>query len=352
MRLENSLYQNDLSEVCRLSLPWEELRGKSLLLTGASGTIGTFLVDVLMQKNKQDGLNVTIFAVGRSEKNAKRRFECYWENPLFRFVSHDVNEPWEKDLSPDYMIHAASNTHPKAYAGDPVGTITSNVFGLYHLLNLAAACKTQRVLFLSSVEIYGQNKYGLNSFSEGDMGYIDCNTFRAGYPESKRVAESFCRAYEKKAGLDSVILRLCRIYGPTMPQGDSKALAQFIKNALNGEDIVLKSEGTQFFSYCYVADAVSAILTALLAGKSGEAYNVADPGSNIALRDLAKLIADANGVKVVFELPTAEEKQGFSVADRAVLNPGKLNALGWRAVTGIEGGVNKTIKILKAVKEW
>jgi nucleoside-diphosphate-sugar epimerase len=236
--------------------------------------------------------------------------------------------------------------------GDPVGTITSNVFGLYHLLNLAAACKTQRVLFLSSVEVYGQNQYGLDSFSESDMGYIDCNTLRAGYPESKRVAESLCRAYEKMTGLDSVILRLCRIYGPTMPQNDSKALAQFIKNALNGEDIVLKSEGKQFFSYCYVADAVSAILTALLVGKNGEAYNVADPGSNIALRDLAKLIADANGVKVVFELPTADEKQGFSVADRAVLNPEKLNALGWRAVTGIEDGVDKTIKILKAVKEW
>lgn len=348
MRLENSIYQNDLKEVCRFSLPWEKLSGKALLLTGASGTIGTFLVDVLMEINRKDNLNITVLAAGRSEEKAKKRFAAYWDKPQFRFISHDVNEPWDEDLSPDYIIHAASNTHPKAYAGDPVGTITSNVFGLYHLLNLAAAGKTERVLFLSSVEVYGQNKYGLDSFLESDMGYIDCNTFRAGYPESKRLAESLCQAYIMARGLDIVTARLCRIYGPTMPESDSKALAQFIKNALNGENIVLKSEGTQFFSYCYVADAVNALLTVLLTGQNGEAYNVADPGSNIALRDLAGLIAKANGVKMVFELPTEEERRGFSVADRAVLDSGKLNALGWWAGTKIEDGVNKTIEILKA----
>ena len=352
MRLEHPAYVADLTKIAALSLPWEKLRGKTLLITGASGTIGTFLVDVLMKKNAEEALGLTVLAVGRNEKTAKRRFSAYWEDPGFRFLPHDVNLPWEETVKADLIIHAASNTHPKAYAEDPVGTITANVFGLYHLLELAVRCKSERVLLLSSVEIYGQNRDHLDAFSEKDLGYIDCNTMRAGYPESKRTAEALCRAYEKAYGLDSVILRLCRIYGPTMPDSDTKALAQFIKNALNGENIVLKSEGTQFFSYCYVADAVGAILTALLCGESGEAYNVADPDSDISLRDLAQLIAEANGVKVVFELPSEQERQGFSVADRAVLAPEKLNALGWKAQTGIREGVPKTIEILRAVKEW
>ncbi len=347
MRLENSLYQDDLAAACGLPLPWEKLRGKTVMMTGASGTIGTFLADVLMEKNRTEGLDITFLAVGRNEARAKERFAPYWESPLFRFISHVVSTPWTEEATPDYIIHAAGNSHPRAFSQDPVGTITSNVFGLYYLLNLASARRAERVLFLSSGEIYGQNRYQADSFSEGEMGYIDCNTLRAGYPESKRVAESLCQAYIKAEGLDTVTARLCRIYGPTMPENDSKVFAQFAKNTLRGENIVLKSAGTQYFSYCYAADAVSALLTILLCGKTGEAYNVADPNSSITLKDLAQLFADTSGTAVVFELPDEVERLGFSVADRAVLNTEKLEQLGWRARVGIRDGVSRTIEILK-----
>lgn len=350
--LEHPLYQRDLEEICSANLPWEKLKSKTVLITGASGTIGTLLVDAFMCKNKLDGLNITVLAVGRSEEKGRARFVSYWDEPTFHFLCHDVNKPWAESIAPDFIVHAASNTHPSQYSGDPVGTITSNVFGMYHLLELAKRCKSERIMLLSSVEIYGQNKYGLKAFSEEDMGYIDCNTMRAGYPESKRVAESLCQAYIKSENLDAVIVRLCRIYGPTMLESDSKALAQFIKNVLRGEDIVLKSEGTQFFSYCYVADAVTSVLTVLLCGKSGEAYNVADNQSDISLKDLAELIAATNGKQVVFELPDAIESQGFSVADRAILNSAKLVDLSWSAKTSIREGIPKTVEILKAVKKW
>jgi len=199
----------------------------------------------------------------------------------------------------------------------------------------------KRVIYLSSVEIYGENRGDKEKFDESYCGYIDCNTMRAGYPEGKRTGEALCQAYIKKYGLDIVIPRICRVFGPTMLDTDSKALAQFIKNAARQEDIVLKSEGTQYFSYCYVADVVSALLYILLYGKTGEAYNIADELFDIKLKDLTALLAKIAGTKVVFELPDDVEKKGFSKATTARLDAQKLRKLGWRVNGTIEQKVKK-----------
>ena len=156
------------------------------------------------------------------------------------------------------MVHLASNTHPLAYASDPIGTISSN-------------------------------------------------TLRAGYPESKRCGEALCQAYRVQKNMDVVIARLTRSYGPAMKMDDSKALSQFIKNGLEGQDIILKSEGSQYYSYTYVADAVSGLLTVLLKGINGDAYNIAYQEFDIKLKDLAELIAEYSGTKVVYEIPSALE---------------------------------------------
>ena len=142
----------------------------------------------------------------------------------------------------DYVIHAASNTHPVAYASDPIGTITANVFGTQYLLDYAKEADCKRFVFLSSVEIYGENRGDTDKFTEDYLGYIDCNTMRAGYPESKRTGEALCQAYRKQMEMDVVIPRLSRVYGPTMLMSDTKALSQFILKSVKQEDIVLKSE--------------------------------------------------------------------------------------------------------------
>jgi nucleoside-diphosphate-sugar epimerase len=143
---------------------------------------------------------------------------------------------------------------------------------------------------------------------------------------------------------------LARIYGPTLRKTDTKALSQFIGNALKGQDIVLKSSGDQYFSYLHVADAVSGILTVLLKGDSGEAYNVADAASNIRLKDLAELIAKIAGRKVIFDLPDAVELAGFSTATKALMDNRKIMALGWKPRYDIETGISETLKSLK--EEW
>ena len=227
----------------------------------------------------------------------------------------------------------------------------ANVQGTYQLLDYASMHQCERFFFFSSVEIYGENKNDVNKFSEDYLGYIDCNTTRAGYCESKRLGESLCNAFATQKEQDFIIGRFSRVYGPTMSLEDSKAIAQFIKKAVAGEDIVLKSEGNQLYSYTYVVDAATAALYLLLKGENGSAVNVADNASDIKLKDLAKLFAKEAGTKVIFQLPDAIEKAGFSTATKAVLDSTKIMQLGWNAMTPIEQGISKTIQILRQTKE-
>ena len=345
--LDSGIYQADLDQVCSLDLPWAELNGKRILISGATGMIGSTLIDVLMKKN-----GCRIIALGRNEEKARERFREYWDSPLFCFARCDINsrESLEKACaeipSVDYVFHAASNTHPVAYANDPIGTVVTNIIGLDNLLNFASEHGCGRFLFASSNEIYGENRGDEEFFREESCGYIDCNTLRAGYPESKRCGEALCQAYRKQKGMDIVIPRLTRSYGPTFLETDTKAISQFIKKGVQGEDIILKSAGTQFYSYTYVADAVSGLLTVLLKGEDGEAYNIADESSDITLRDLAELIAGISGKEVRFEIPDAVEAAGYSKATKARLDGHKLQALGWQPQYDIRAGIERTIAIL------
>ena len=205
----------------------------------------------------------------------------------------------------------------------------------------------KRFVFASSNEIYGENRGDTEFFDESYCGYIDCCTMRAGYPESKRCGAALCLAYEKQKDLDVVITRFTRSYGPTMKMSDTKAISQFIRKGIAGEDIILKSAGTQYYSYTYMADAVAGLLTVWLCGERGQAYNVADAAGDVMLKDLAAIIAEQAGTKVVFELPDAVESAGYSRATKARLNGQKLKQLGWNMHYDIAGGIRRTMDILR-----
>lgn len=349
MYINHEIYKADVDAAASENLEWEKLAGKSLLLTGATGLIGTMIVDVLMKKNRDENLNVTIYATGRNENIAAQRFSDYWDDKNFHFVKMNVNEPIAQNFSVNFIIHAASNNQNFLFSTDPVNTIMANILGTYNLMEFGVKNNIERFLFVSSGDSYGKPLNPDDDFDEKYCGYIDCNTLRAGYLEGKRAGESLCNAYIEQHGIDAVIARPCRIYGGTMRLDDTKAMSEFIMNGVRGENIVLKSEGLPKFSYIYVADCVTGIFYTFLKGKCGEAYNIADSSEILTLREIAEYISELCGTKVIFELPSEVQAKGFSNAARAVLINEKLRGLGWTPKDDTKSGVKKTLDIVKTL---
>ena len=342
-----NLYNQQLEQLNNQPIGWEKLANKTILISGATGMIGTCLIDVLMLRNEIKKSNIHVIAMSRNESKAKERLGKYWNQIQLEYISCDINEAIPECGHIDYVLHAASNTHPLQYSEDPIGTIASNIIGTKNLLDYAVSHGARHFCFVSSVEVYGENRGDTEKFDESYLGWINCNTLRAGYPESKRVGEALCNAYGKTYGLEFSIPRLSRVYGPTMLLSDTKAISQFIKKAAAGKDIVLKSEGNQKYSYTFVTDAAAGILYTILQGEKGQAYNVADEESDITLKDLAQMLAQLANTKVIFELPDEKEQRGYSTATKAMLNADKLKKLGWNAQVHMSEGLRCTVEEMR-----
>ena len=336
-----SSYNEDILAVLNQDLPWKKLSGANILVTGATGLIGGCFVETLMMNPRRD---YQVYASGRNEERAKARFKDFAANPAFHFVKYDVMQPLQSDVRFDYIIHAASSANPKAYATHPVEVMKANIEGVAHLMEYGLNHGMKRFLYVSSGEVYGEGDGRV--FTEDYSGYVNPTSPRSCYPSSKRAAETLCVSYAAEYGTDVVIARPCHVYGPYFTEQDNRVYAQFIRNVLRGEDIVMKSTGEQFRSWCYVVDCVSALLYILLKGTNGEAYNIADANSNISIRELAETIAAIGGRKVVIDLPNTDEKRGFNPVTKSVFSTDKLESLGWHAFNHMEKGLKKSINEL------
>lgn len=322
------MYWNDIIDVASLDINWQDLSHTNILVTGATGLIGGCLVDVLMAHTPMD---YHVYASGRNRDRAMKRFERYSNNSHFHFVSYDVMSPLSSEIHFDYIIHAASNASPNFFATKPVEIIKANIDGVSNLIEYGLSHGMKRFLYVSSGEVYGEGDG--RSFDEDYSGYVNPTNPRSCYPSSKRAAETLCVSYVSEYGADVVIARPSHTYGPHFTESDNRVYAQFIRNVLRDEDIVMKSTGEQYRSWCYVVDCVSALLYILFRGEKGNAYNIADASSNISIMELAMMIADIGNRKVVKEIPDDIEKRGFNPVTKSVFLTSKLEDLGWK-VTG------------------
>ncbi len=323
----------------------ENLNSKKILVTGAAGLIGSSLIDELLELNETRNLKITIYALGRNYKKLEERFKEKVNS--INIIEGDVSFVNVSNLNIDYIIHAASPSHPLAYSQSPVEVMKANLLGTINMLELAKN-NNAKIVFISSGEIYGVSDKENSGFKENEYGYTDILNPRSCYPESKRAAETLCACYHAQYDVKACIARLCHVYGGNITTDNSRADAQFLRNVLNNEDIIMKSLGEQVRSFCYVKDAVKGILYILVKGKSGEAYNIANRKSIASVRNYAETLAKIGEVKVKLEVPEEIEKKGYSKISRAVLDAEKLENLGWEPKYNLEEGLKETYKIAQA----
>lgn len=328
----------------------EGLINQRILVTGASGLIGSSVIDLLVYLNEHENFGIEIYAAVRNVHAAKKRFRSCFGKPYFHLVSYDAEQAVAFPFDVDFIIQAASAADPAAISSRPAEALMSNVYGLHQMLEYGKRIHVKRVLFLSSSEVYGTNATG-KPFRESDYGAIDLLNPRASYPMGKRAAETLCASYAKEYGMDVVIVRPGHIYGPCITPHDSRASAEFTRRASMGDTIVLKSDGKQLRSYCYVYDCATAILTVLLNGCNATAYNISNKDSILSIRDLADLFAKYGNSQLSFEVPSEVEKAGYNLMPISALDASRLEELGWNAVASAEEGVKMTLDFYKNALE-
>ncbi|MDA8905248.1 NAD-dependent epimerase/dehydratase family protein [Candidatus Thioglobus sp.] len=345
---KNYIILEDLNFISKSLVGWGYLRNQSILVTGCSGLLGSYLVKALIYANKAHNLNLKVIGVYRNIDSVNLRLSEYLDEPNFELILHDIIKPLPDDFPRvDIIIHAASQASPKFYGVDPVGTILANSTGTENLLNHAVKSKSKKFLFFSSGEVYGSPIYPDELIKENDYGYLDPMNVRSCYAESKRMGETMCVAWGKQYGLHINIVRPFHTYGPGIALNDGRVFADFVANIIKEQDVVLKSDGLAKRPFCYISDATIGFLTVLISGKDAEAYNIGNPATEISIRDLALEIVDLRpelNLKVKFDIKEETDKYIKSPVSRACPSIDKVSHVGWAPSIGTKEGFNRTIK--------
>ena len=343
----NSTWISDIDKVIEVVPELDRLAGKSLMITGAAGLVCSAIVDIIFRYNDTHDDKIQVLAAGRWPEEMSARFGDQVNREDFTFVVYDASKTDNViDVHADYIIHGASNASPNMIVKEPVETMMSNFLGMKYLLDYAKEQGTKRILYISSSEVYGE-KEGTEPYKEGQYGYIDLLKSRNSYSVGKRAAETLCASYADEYGMESVIVRPGHIYGPTASPYDKRVASAWSYAVAKGEDIVMKSDGSQIRSYCYCLDCASAMLKVLLCGENCHAYNISNPDSIISIKDMAEILSKSAGVELRMELPTEEERKGFNPMSNSSLESASLTGLGWHGCFDAETGFGHTVKILK-----
>ncbi len=344
----NQIIHVDLKTIATSDLPWEYLAGMTVMVTGGSGFLASYIVKSLLVANDIHNLKLKVVCVVRNLDSVQIRLTSFLSHPSLMVVKHDISTPLSIDFpSADFIVHSASQASPKFYGVDPVGTLMANTAGTMYLLEHAVRTQASRFLFFSSGEVYGLPANPDRPVTELDFGYVDPLQVRSCYAESKRIGETMCAAWAQQHQLHTSVVRPFHTYGPGMLLDDGRVFSDFVADVLACRDVVLKSDGLAKRPFCYISDATEGFLTVLLKGASSQAYNVANPDAEISMYDLAHTLAGLfsdRAVGVRFDIPPDSNSYLKSPINRSCPSIAKINALNWQPTTGISDGFRRTIQ--------
>ena len=343
----NRIIDEDAQQIIDENNKLTELYNSSVMVTGASGMIGSYFVYTLMKLNEDYDANIKIIPLIRNlYKLDEEILSKDYVHPIVQDVTEKIN--YENDV--DYIIHAASPASPKIMKEKPVETNFANTLGTAQTLIFAKNHNTKKYLFISSREIYGAPLENQEYFTEDSFGIIDQLIPRNAYAEGKKAAENMCVGFKKEYRLDTKIVRLAHTYGPGMSVDDGRVQADFLKNLLNEEDIVLNSDGSSIRTYTYISDAVSAMFKIILKSKD-MVYNVSDERNEVSIRELAETmvkILPEKKLKLVFNIKDEDKDAGYAPFKFGLLSSEKIRKeLNWNAKYSVFEGFKRTLEFLK-----
>ncbi len=352
---DDPVLQEDLERAAGSDrIDWDKLRGKSILITGATGLIGSQAAQVAVLAGFRRQLNLKVLALVRNPQKAQKVLGPCMKYGL-ELVTGNILEPVETELPVDYILHGAGVTTSKDFVDHPVGTILTTLKGTENMLELARKKQVKGMVYLSSMEAYGVVDPEHYIVRETDYGYIDPLKVRSSYSESKRMAEGLCGAYAHEFGVPVRTVRLAQTFGAGIPETENRVFAQFARSIITGTDIVLHTDGSKAHCYCYTSDAVLGLLTALLEGAPGEAYNISNEETFSTIRGMAEMLIrkyPESGSKLVFDIPADADKFGYAPTSRMLINADKIRALGWKPETNLEEMFERLIGSMKRWKEF
>ena len=338
----NSIIVEDLENIYQENIPWKNLEGKTILISGAGGLLASYMVYMLCYLNNNKFTKpCTILCLVRDEKKAQAKLGV---DLHMKFIIQDVTEPVLYNNPIHFIIHAASKASPIYYRTDPIGVIEANVTGTKNLLQLADEKKVESFLFISSGEVYGEVSSEYIPTKENDFGYIDITNVRSCYAESKRLGETMCVSWFSQKQVPAKIVRPFHTYGPGIMLDDGRVFADFIKNIIHNEDIELSSDGSATRAFCYIADAIAGFFTILLRGEDGQAYNIGDENNEISIKELATTLINLfPEKKLQLKQKLIDQNYVPSVISRNCPNTNKARMLGWKPKISIKDGFYRTI---------
>lgn len=326
----NNMLNNDIEKIQEMNLPLELLKNKKILVTGATGLIGSMLCRTLSELGVKNNWNIAVYAMARNKEKAKKMLNDVDHNGNIVYWERNLTEPFIEEHV-DYIIHTACPTASNTFISKPVETIQAIVTGTMNVLELAKKTQCDSVVYLSSMEAYGQILHE-NELKPEEVGYINPLSLRSCYPEGKRIAENLCISYFSEYQVPVKIVRLAQTFGPGIPSDDGRVFAQFIRSAINEKDIVMFTEGGSKRMYLDTMDAVSAILAIMLKGKDGEVYNAGNKDTYSSIKEMAEfVIREFGNGKCKLVIDRSKDVGQYPPDNMLKLDVKPLMELGWHA---------------------